>query len=320
MFDTVRAKYHVFIPIETFQQLEEEENHFEVVITENLDRKTGELTFRAQIKKHQIPYIVYHSTTATLVFEFSVPKFLYGSNHKLINENGINILFSKLSGLFKELLKFNIDVNEITVNQLHVCHNLDITDTGYTMQEWLSFISKKKLPWKPKKMVYYDTNNLTGVTFTTRKGKNSITFYNKEAEMINNDNSLSNEGKNLLRVEIRTGRQDREKYGSNKITDLLTTDYFCYIVRRYKVNELLKVRDEELEQLEIPYFYLIDQQIYKIYQIERIAGHIKINNDLQEQAESLYEGGTYNNRQKELKAFFQLIQKPIKRKLLQVEL
>ena len=129
-----------------------------------------------------------------------------------------------------------------------------------------------------------------------------------------------NEGKNLLRVEIRTGRQDREKYGSNKITDLLTTDYFCYIVRRYKVNELLKVRDEELEQLEIPYFYLIDQQIYKIYQIERIAGHIKINNDLQEQAESLYEGGTYNNRQKELKAFFQLIQKPIKRKLLQVEL
>jgi hypothetical protein len=126
-------------------------------------------------------------------------------------------------------------------------------------------------------------------------------------------------GRNLLRVEIKTSKYELKKFG-NRFSQLLTKDFFMNLMEKYKIEEILQYNQANQEIDQIPYVYLIDEKNYKIYQIEKLAGHMKIASDLDDLAESLYGSKTYDNRQKELMQFLQLIKEKPATKNLKVEI
>lgn len=305
MFDTIRCIYNVMLDIEVFQQLQKRNNVIGVSINEILNRQTGELTYTVTIKGHQIHYIKYFSSTATLIFEVSIPKYLKGSNVNMVNENDVLTFYTAIKNDFKKMFDLNIDIDEVKCSRLHVCYNIDITKSGFNMVEWLSFILKQKIPYKPKKSPHYDDDNLTGVTFKPNsKSQHRITFYDKESEMREN-HKKAGLAKGILRIEVKTSTYEMMKFSRN-IKDLLTKDYFNYIMNKYKVNNLLKAKYDE-EQGEIPYHWLINSQNYKVHQLEKLVGFIQIHNDLKEHAPSLYEQKTYRNRKESVSELNALI-------------
>lgn len=158
MFDTVKASYQIMLDIEQFQQLQDKYN---VIISEYLNSETGEITFTAQIRGQEIHFIKYFSKSATLLFKVSIPRYTLGSNYKTMRYRDFEMFYFQLLNDFKQLLNINLDVSQIKVIELDVCHNFDIGDTGYNMVEWLTFLSKQEIPRKPTKTVYYYAGEIT---------------------------------------------------------------------------------------------------------------------------------------------------------------
>jgi hypothetical protein len=319
MFDTIRCNYTVYLPIETFQQLKQNEN-LHVNIEERYDSTTGEITYSAEILKHGLHFIKYYSNSCRLIFETSIPKYLYGHNVHVIGETDLPLFYSKVKTDLEHLLGINIDLDQVTVTGLHVCYNFNVSDTGYSVAEWLKHISNQEIPYKPEKEVYKYKGKINGVIFKSNpNSKYRITFYDKYEEM-NRKNKTSRLAKNMLRVEIKTSKHERKPFG-NKFAQLLTKDFFMYLMEKYQVEEMLQINQANQETDQIPYVYLIDEKNYKVYQLERIAGHMRLVNDLDELAQSFYEKKTFENRQKELRDFHKAIkEQPKKRKILKIQL
>jgi hypothetical protein len=318
MFDTIRCNYTVYLPIETFQQLKKNEN-LHVTIEERYDSSTGEITFSADILNHNLHFIKYYSNSCRLVFEISIPKYLYGHNVHIINEQDLPLFYDKVQKDFKTLLNIDLDLEQVIITGLHVCYNFNVSGTGYSVTEWLKHIGEKEIPYKPIQQVNMYKSKISGVIFKSNPNSNyRVTFYDKHHEM--NRKEKTTLAKNILRVEIKTSKHERRKFG-NKFSQLLTRDFFMYLMEKYQVEEMLQINQANQESDKIPYVYLIDEKNYKIYQLERIAGHMRIVSDLDESAKSFYEGKTYQNRQNELKNFYEAIkEQPKKRKILKIEI
>jgi hypothetical protein len=320
MFDTIRCNYTVYLPIETFQQLKQNEN-LHVKIEERFDSATGEITFSADILNHGIHFIKYYSNSCRLIFETSIPKYLYGHNVHAITESDLPLFYSKVQADLENLLGITIDLEQVTVTGLHVCYNFNVSGTGYSVQQWLKYISEQEIPYKPIQQVNMYKGRISGVIFKSNPNSNyRVTFYDKYSEMYYRKDKTSRLAKNILRVEIKTSKHERRNFG-NKLSQLLTQDFFMYLMEKYQIEEMVQNNQVNQETDQIPYVYLIDEKGYKIYQLERIAGHMRLVNDLDELAKTFYEKKTFENRQKDLKDFHQAImEQPKQRKILKVQL
>jgi len=313
LFDTIKCKCITDIKLERFQALQKQQDqgnqsntYKTIYITENLNRTLGELTFTATIIGHKLHFIKYYSNTRTLIFEVSIPKYLKGNNIQMLKENDIQTFYKTLQNDLKELLDININIKEVVCIGLHVCYNVNIKETHISMEEWLNFISQLQIPYKPLSSLHKDKGKVTGISFQANKNSRSrLTFYDKQVE------SKDKSAGGILRIEVKTSKYERNKYGSTLMIDLLRPLFFQFIMDKYQINEILQGKLEESKPVgAIDYHYLIQEHEYKIQKIERILGFLKINDDMQQNTQSLYERKTLQNRQKELQAFQQhIIQK-----------
>jgi hypothetical protein len=317
MFDTVRCRYTVVLDIGLFQQLQKKlKEKAQVIINESLNRDTGELSFNVIIKGHKIPFIRYFSNSATLLFEVSIPNYINGNNVKMIQKKDIQTFYKELQRDFEELLGVTLIINQIVCTRLHVCYNVDISESGFSMIEWLKYINHQNIPYKPLVSSYRGKNKrMTGVTFRANQGSQArLTFYDKESERPH-----EKEAKNILRIEVKTSRDERKKFGIY-LVDLLEVKFFSFIMEKYKINEILRNKFKTVETSSIDYQNLIHQHEYKIHKIERILGFLKIYDDMKENTSSLYGQRTYQDREKEVGGFYELIQVPKAVKVPQIEL
>ena len=97
------------------------------------------------------------------------------------------------------------------------------------------------------------------------------------------------------------------------MVNLLTKDFYNFIMQKYEVNEILESKYQEKED-EIPYFQLLNEHGYKILQLERVIGFKKINEDLEGNVHTMYKPETLEDRKKAVKKFNQLVNN-IKRKI-----
>ncbi|MFC0417736.1 hypothetical protein ACFFHH_20210 [Cytobacillus solani] len=327
MFDKVKSRTRIHIELGKFEQLKNEGTYI-VDIKRNINADTGELTYSVSILNHSIPYIRYYFPSQTLVIEVSVPRYLFGDNvHMVKNASDIDLFFNKLHNDFKELLNISIDRNDwIAANRFDVSYNLDISKTGFLIDEWIIHTSQQSIPYKKNKTVHYENDDkLTGVTFkASATSHDKVHFYNKHAEVKQNKyyrdkEDILQRAEGMLRIEIVTSPYERDKYSSSKLlSDYLTKDFFVYIMQKYKINEILhKKFEQEIDEETFSYHWL--KQHMKVYQIETMLGYIKIQNDLEELARSLYSKSTYDNRIREFNKFQKLLDQQRETKPIQID-
>ncbi|MCY9593214.1 hypothetical protein PC41400_09100 [Paenibacillus chitinolyticus] len=97
MFDTIVMKAsHVFIANEYW-------NNLKPVIKTFLDEETGLCRRSFVLHDEKIPYITYQEWSQSLIVQVSIPKFLYGNNVRLLQENDIFLFFQCLHERLFEL-------------------------------------------------------------------------------------------------------------------------------------------------------------------------------------------------------------------------
>lgn len=308
MFDTVRAYVIVDIALDKFEALKAK---YKVDIKRQVHDDTGEVTFSSYIKQHRIPFISYHSSSQILTIEVSIPNYLYGNNVQMvIHEDEIKQFWINLKQDINLLLGTNIEADEWQRKRIDCCYNLNISTTGFHIEEWLTFISQESIPYKKNKAIHHNemTRKKTGVTFKANaKSPDKVMFYSKYDEVSNSKKAYSKEiiqlAKDILRVEVRTSKYEQDGFNKSKrLVDFLNVQFFEYIMEKYKVNAMLRKKtqqDNGKEQL--PYQWLL--QHFTIAQIETAVGHMDIKNQLNESAKSLYKKSTWDNREKLLQEF-----------------
>lgn len=327
MFDKVKSKVNVHIDLDKFEQLKEEGKYI-VEIKKNINADTGELIYSVSIINHTIPYIRYFSSSQTLIIELSVPRYLFGDNvHMVKSSDDIDSLFIKLHNDLKELLNINPDRYDwILGNRFDVSYNLDISETGLLIDEWIIHISQQSIPYKKNKTVHYENDeNITGATFRANAtSHDKVHFYNKYAEVKQNKRYRDNEevlqrAENLLRIEVVTSPYERDKYSQSKLlSDYLTKEFFVYIMDKYKINEILhKKFEQDIDNETLSYHWLKEKM--SISRIETMLGYIKIRNDLEELTKSLYTKNTYKNRVDAFKEFKKLLDHQREGKPIQID-
>lgn len=327
MFDKIKSKAIVHIDLNKFEQLKNEGAYI-VDIKKNINADTGELTYSVSIFNHDIPYIRYYSSSQTMIIELSVPRYLFGDNvHMVKNSDDIDRFFDKLHNDLEELLDINLCRYDWTVgNRFDVSYNLDISGTGFLIDEWIIYLSQQSIPYKKNKTVHYENDEqITGVTFRANAtSHDKVHFYNKHAEVRQNKHYRDNEeviqrAENMLRIEVVTSPYERDKYSSSKqLSDFLTKEFFIYIMNKYKINEILhKKFEQDINSEELSYHWL--KKNMSISKIETVLGYIKIQNDLEELAKSLYTKSTYDNRVKAFEKFQQLLDQQRETKPIQID-
>ncbi|WP_175637910.1 hypothetical protein [Metabacillus schmidteae] len=318
MFDTIRANVNVDIPLESIDQLRKEEKHqlflknsnvneykrlpYNVTVQESVTIKTGEIYYSIFIRKHRIPFINYYSKSRVLIIEVSIPKYLFGENFTMIKLADLNDFWNKLNADMYDLFGIKIKQGEWNVKRLDCCYNLDVTLSDYTLKDWIQHVSTLSFPYKNNKKLSEDKSIPTGVEYrASSKSSHKIMFYDKQAEILANEKRVEERAKDILRIEIRTSKNERDKYSSsNKLVDYLTLEFYKWIMEKHKINEKLKSINQskkiDKNNKRKNYEQLIEK--YGITQVETLIGHQELINEFGQEIQHLYTESTYKNRKK----------------------
>lgn len=102
MFDTVRLKVRpVAIDLGIL-------NHLTSNAVTFLSKETGALSTSYTIYDELIPYIKYIESSQTLHIQVSIPKFLYGDNVTMLEEEDISLFFDRLQKRIHQLFHIHI--------------------------------------------------------------------------------------------------------------------------------------------------------------------------------------------------------------------
>lgn len=310
MFDTVRMYTTVDINKDIFEGLV---GDYTVDLNNKIDSNTGELSFSCYIKKYKIPFISYHSSSRILTLELSIPKYLYGDNvYMVTTHHEIERFWMELTQDIDNLLSVSIPRNNWIHKRIDCCYNLNISTTGFVMEEWMNFFAEEKIPYKKNKTIHLNetTSKKTGVTFKANsKSQDKVMFYCKQDEVSKNADKYANSddvikrAKDILRVEVSTSNYEKKAFSnSKKLIDFLNVAFFEYIMEKYKINERLQKKSlQSDEEKTIPHQWLL--QHFSTIQLETILGHISIKESLKESAKSMYKKSTWSNREHLLSQF-----------------
>lgn len=271
----------------------------------------GEYISKYTFTKEKIKY-EYSLQKRFLKIEFSIPKLIYSTNTKIITESDIEGFWSKLYNTLHKHLSIYINKEQWIVKRLDVSYNFKVDDVG----EYIKEISKKTISKKTK--ITYNENE----TVIFKNKSSSICFYDKEKECINGKEpkEVIEQAKGILRLEIRPSTYHIREYSHKKrAIDLITREFFTYIIGRFNVNELLKFQDEQNRN---ELFKALN--VMKVADIEKVIAFNRIVEIVGEKTlieKGYYKDGTFRNR-KELVAEYNknINQKGTKQKQLYIKL
>lgn len=222
-----------------------------------------------------------------LQIELSIPKFIYGTNTKMINESDILNFWIQLHKLIRENLGTTINKEQWIVKRLDVSYNFKVDNVGM----WIAEISKQNI--SKRTQITYNRNE----TVIFKNKSSSICFYDKEKECIyrKEPKEVIEQAKGILRLEIRPATYHlREYLRDRKAVDLLTKAFFTYIIEKFKINEVLKLQSEP-EDSEL--FKVLN--VMKVADIEKVIGFTLLVEKIGEKQlleKCYYKEGTFRNR------------------------
>ncbi len=193
---------------------------FQDEYTKNRYSKNGTrvgLTFR--------PYDLYGKGNNLLFIELSLPKLIYGCNHKMIVD-----WKKSIPRINNEILKATgipgLDITDGILYRLDICVNFQV---GENVKDYVQALLKGHYP--RRRTLPYQT---TGVLFKTNKPGISIAFYDKQFECSHSDAS------GILRAEISIRKK-------GKITDKLKKSDIS--LQGISGDKLLKIMGADLKIL-----------------------------------------------------------------------
>lgn len=252
--------------------------------------ENGEYRTRIKFRKEKITFI-YRLQQRTLEIELSIPKLIYGTNTQLLTTSDITTFWIRLNEILVNQLDMVIDKEQWKVKRLDISYNFQVNNVGNYIIE----LSKLNIA-KRDKMTY---NQNETVLFKNKSS--SICFYDKEKECIKRkeDANVINKAKGVLRLEVRPAGYHMRKYSSlRKATDLLSKEYFSFIIDKLGINEILTLLnfqkvDSDKDDLQKA---LIEM---KATDIEKILGFSRLIDEVGEKElleSGHYKGGTFRNR------------------------
>ncbi|MCY9528567.1 hypothetical protein M5X04_04350 [Paenibacillus alvei] len=228
MFDTVRLKVRpVAIDSGILNQLTGNAVTF-------LSKETGALNTSYTIYDEQIPFIKYIESSQTLHIQVSIPKFLYGDNVTMLEEDDIPLFFDRLQERIQQLFHIHIPHSEWTVSRCDVCWNFQV---GKNVGEYVRLLSKQQLAYKNTTMYNQDQ------TVKYWNKSSGIMFYDKHKQVTKAKESsdIIERAKGILRLEVNPSDSDMKKYASTrKAIELIAKPFFNYMT------------DKVLGQIEYP--------------------------------------------------------------------
>lgn len=251
-----------------------------------IDNDSGNFISRFSFTKKRISY-KYNLQKRILEIQLSIPKMVYGTNTKMITEIDITEFWNKLHTILKEHLNINVNKEQWKVKRLDISYNFKVDN----VETYINEINKKVIS-KRDKLTYNDNQ-----TVIFKNKSSSICFYNKEKECIRQKEpqNIIEQSQGILRLEIRPATYHLSEYSNDrKAVDLITKAFFKYIVGKFKVNELLKSQEEQVDN---ELFKVLDKM--KIADIEKVLGFNRLVEIIGEKTlleKRYYKGGTFRNR------------------------
>ncbi|GAV15282.1 hypothetical protein [Paenibacillus sp. NAIST15-1] len=228
MFDTVRLKVRpVAIDSGTLNQLTGKAVTF-------LSKETGALNTSYTFHDKQIPYMKYIESSQTLHIQVSIPKFLYGDNVTILEEEDIPLFFDRLQERIQQLFYIHIPHFEWTVSRCDVCWNFQV---GKNVGDYVRLLSKQQLAYKNTTMYNQDQ------TVKYWNKSSGIMFYDKHKQVTKAKESsdIIERAKGILRLEVNPSDSDMKKYApTRKAIELIAKPFFNYMT------------DKVLGQIEYP--------------------------------------------------------------------
>lgn len=193
-----------------------------------------------------------------------------------------------------EQLNITVDKEQWKVKRVDVSYNFRVNNVEAYMNE----IAKRVISKRTK--IIYNENE----TIIFKNKSSSICFYDKEKECISNKEKqeIIEAAKGVLRLEIRPAIYHLKDYSINrKAVDLLTKNFFIYIIEKFRVNEFLSLQNQ-LNANEV----IKALNVMKVSDIEKVLGFNMIVEIIGEKTlleKRYYKSGTLRNR-KELLGYF----------------
>ncbi|CKE81891.1 phage/plasmid replication protein%2C gene II/X family [Streptococcus pneumoniae] len=246
----------------------------------------GEYITKISLKKGRISY-KYYLQKQILEIELSIPKLMYGTNIKMIKESDIQSFWIQLHNILCQDLGISIDTEQWKVKRVDISYNFKVDN----VRMWIAEISKKDISRRTK--ITYNRNE----TVIFKNKSSSICFYDKEKECIYKKESkeVIEQAKGILRLEIRPASYHLKEYSSNRSAlELISKDFFTYIIEKFRINDLLIYQDEKAD---IELFKVLD--VMKIADIEKIMGYKVLVECIGEKMlleKGYYKEGTLRNR------------------------
>jgi hypothetical protein len=171
-----------------------------------------------------ISHMRYYDKFCTLEIEVSIPKYLYGDNVQMVDEEDINRFFSLLHEQLYEMFGIRLHRRkEWKCLRVDVCWNFQV---GKQIHDYMRQLAMMRFP-RMNTLVY---NQIETVIFQNKN--NRIMFYDKECECRYRKSSkdVISRAAGILRMEISPPIYKMKQYASSRTAgDLLTMDYFRYV-------------------------------------------------------------------------------------------
>lgn len=244
------------------------------------------LTYR----KGNILY-VYKLQQQILEIECSIPKLVHGTNVHALSIDDIAIFWNRLSKELIEQLGVEIQKEHWKVKRLDVSYNFLVDNVG----SYITELSKLNMSKRTK--VTYNENE----TIIFKNKSSSISFYDKEKECLSRkeERDIVEKAKGILRLEIRPARYHMAEYSpSRKAIDLLSMEYFSFIIEKLGINQLLESINYHKIECDNSDLQKALKEM-KATDIEKVLGFTTLINTIGEKVlleSGYYKVGTFRNR------------------------
>ncbi|MFD1135622.1 phage/plasmid replication protein [Paenibacillus urinalis] len=198
-------------------------------------------------KDKSLPRITYtykkNSDHGWMKVEVSIPHFLHGSNVYEISPADIKNFYRRLRKYLARQLRLRLtDIPSIElceVEKLHFCHNFKV---GKHLDAYLRVLSAISLSgYKPT--TYSANGSRQPESVFWKKGKSVLKFYNKYAEVYQNDKSPGKDqhlraADDILRFEVELSDYELRKQSSQRLAGELLDPLFARRMLKQKLSQL----------------------------------------------------------------------------------
>ncbi|WP_165571625.1 phage/plasmid replication domain-containing protein, partial [Cytobacillus praedii] len=234
------------------------------------------------------------------------------TNTQMFAPSDVNTFWQILNNILKENFNIVVEKEQWIVKRLDISYNFKVDNVSKAIIE----ISNKNLT-KRNKIVYNENE-----TVIFKNKSSSICFYDKEKECLlrKEASEVIEMSKGMLRLEIRPAPYHMRAYSPlRKANDLISKEYFIFIIEKFGINELFKsITIEEFDSDKVDLQFALNEM--KATDVEKALGFSILMSHIGEKQlleNGHYKSGTIRNR-KELLQQYSLTREAMKQKMLYV--